>query len=348
MEFLNNYLDNIRETTEEYYHNFNQAVVNSRWDDTTQIRKVKEQIVNNDPFEWTKEYREYDAWIDTVSDMLVNANKVYSDFIEVLPQDINHPQNFRGQYYKIATDGEHEETYLCYDQISKLEQTPNFKCVRCNNVLTFVNNDKKIVKYPCYLGTNISSTNDYVAKNGIIPNTRMIIMVQVNDDTKQLVNNVRLMFEHSSTFVIEEINNFMQEESTNGMVTIMKVYVKYSTLLTRDNKELNLCDYYNADEFPIDENIVKKTLNVDCANATIKQGRSLTINYKVIDENEKEISQDINYECSWADNNYYTIEQNGNSITITNVQMAETPLSITFTSNDCDEVKTTIWLAYKF
>lgn len=347
MEFLNNYLNNIKETPEEYYHNFNQAVVISKWEDTTQIRQVKEQIVNSNPFEWTKEYREYDAWVDTVSDMLVNANKVYSDFIEILPQDINHVQNYRGQYYKVACDKENEETYLCYDAISKLEQTPNFKCVRCNNVLTFVNKNNKIVQYPCYLGTDISSTNDYVAKSGIIPNTRMIVMVQVNDDTKQLVNNIRLMFDHSSTFVVEEINNFMHEEGTNGITTFMKIYVKYNTLLTRDNTELNLCDYYNADEYPSEETITKKTLVVDCANATIKQGKSLTINYKVVDENGDIVDQEIDYNCDWNDDNYYTIDKNNNSITVKNIKMAENPLNIMFTSDGCGDIKTTIWLAYK-
>jgi hypothetical protein len=346
MEFLNNYLNNIRQTPEQYYHDYNQAVVNHRWDDTTQIRKVKEQIVTLNPFAWHNEFREYDAWVDTVSDLMVQYNKVYSDFIEILPQDVDHPQNYRGQYYKLALDNENEETYLCYDTINNLEQLPNFKLVRCNNVLTMINKDNKIVEYPCYLGVDISSTNDYVAKSGITPNSRMIVMVQVNDDTKQIVNNQRFMFEHGSTFEVEEINNFMQEEGTNGAVTIMRLYVKYSPYLPRDNKELNLCDYWGTEIKP-EEPITKKTLIVEPINYNIKQGRTKDIVYKVVNEDGSVISQAVTYTVDWSDDRYYTIENIDNGVKIKNVKMADNPLLITFKSDGCEDITVKIYLISK-
>lgn len=346
MEFLNNYLAHVKQTPEQYYRDYNQAVVNNRWDDTTQIRKIKEQIVTLNPFKWHNKFREYEAWIDTVSDLMVQYNKVYSDFIEILPKDIDHTQNYRGQYYKIALDGENEETYICYDTINNLEQLPNFKCVRCNNVLTMINSNNKIVTYPCYLGVDISSTNDYVSKSGITPNSRMIIMVQVNDDTKEIVNNQRFMFEHGSTFEVEEINNFMQEEGTNGTVTIMRLYVKYSPYLPRDNKELNLCDYWGAENKP-EEPIIKKTLVVEPINYNIKQGRTKDILYKVINEEGSIIQQSVTYEIDWSDDKYYTVEDIENGIRIKNIKMADNPLLITFKSDGCDDVVSKIYLISK-
>jgi len=349
MEFLNNYLFNIKQSPKDYYHDLNQATVNHRFEDTTQIRTVKEQMVSLHPFEWLDEYREYEAWVDTVSDLMVQYNKVYSDFIEVLPKDVDHPQNYRGQYYKLALDNENEETYLCYDTINNLEQLPNFKLVRCNNVLTMIDKNNKIKRYPCYLGVDISSTNDYVAKSGIIPNSRMIVMIQVNEDTKTIVNNQRFMFEHKSCYEIEEINDFMQEEGTNGTVTIMRLYVKYTPLMPRDNTELNLCDYYmNEHEITEDEPITTKTLVVDPIRTTIKEGDTLDINVKVIDDSDNVLSQDFTYSCNWEDNEYYTITKTANGLTIENIQSSDEPLYITIKSDGCEDVNVDLWLVYLF
>jgi hypothetical protein len=348
MEFLNNYLAHVKQTPEQYYHDYNQAVVNNRWDDTTQIREVKEQIVTLNPFAWHDEYRKYEAWVDTVSDLMVQYNKVYSDFLEILPKDIDHPQNYRGQYYKLALDNENEETYLCYDTINNLEQIPSFKVVRCNNVLTMVNSKNEIVKYPCYLGVDISSTNDYVSKSGITPNSRMIVMVQVNDDTKAIVNNQRFMFEHGSTFEVEEINNFMQEEGTNGTVTVMRLYIKYSPLLAKDNKELNLCDYYENTDVPINTEEDNKRIVVSPINVKIMQDDYEDISFKVINDEESEIDQEITYECDWEDEDYYTIESIDGGIRINNIKKSNKPLYITFKSKDCEDVVATVWLVYRF
>lgn len=344
MEFLKNYLTHVKQTPEQYYRDYNQAVVNNRWDDTTQIRKIKEQIVTLNPFKWHNKFREYEAWVDTVSDLMVQYNKVYSDFIEILPKDINHVQNYRGQYYKIALDGENEETYICYDTINNLEQLPNFKCVRCNNVLTMVNSKNKIVAYPCYLGVDISSTNDYVSKSGITPNSRMIIMIQVNDDTKEIVNNQRFMFEHGSTFEVEEINNFMQEEGTNGAVTIMRIYVKYSPILPRDNKELNLCDYWGSEDKPEEETVIKKTLIVDPINYNIAEEEYLDVTYKVINSDGVVINQEVTYTTDWEDSKYYTITEIDNGIRITNNKRSPKPLRITFETVDCDSITAKFYL----
>lgn len=38
----------------------------------------------------------------------------------------------------MALDGEHEEYYICYDRMGTLDQVADFSCVRCNNVLTWI------------------------------------------------------------------------------------------------------------------------------------------------------------------------------------------------------------------
>ena len=299
----------------EYYQGLTQETLNSQWDNTTQLYTIKEQSAL--PFK--DEYTEYEAWVDTISDNLVNTSKVYSDFVKVLFKDIDHKQNYKGQYYKINLDGEHEEYYICYDRMNNLSQVSDFNCVRCNNVLTWVDEYGNILTMPCYLGTDISSTNNLISKDGIVPNTRLIILVQANDYTMSIVKNQRFMFQHSTAFKVEEVNNYMQEQGTNGQVTCVKMYVDYSAILPSDNKELNICDYYKSDyTLKIDQGDIEQTQGFKGKlTATVKNGTDVIdvpLKWSTSDSDVIEIDEQGNYQvigeigsmgqitCSMADN----------------------------------------------
>ena len=312
---VNNYLDKIIQTPKEYYQGLVQATINDQWINTTQLFTIKEQSAL--PF--VDEYTEYEAWVDVISDNLINTSKVYSDFVRVLFQDIDHKQNYKGQYYKMALDGKHEEYYICYDRMRTLEQVADFSCVRCNNVLTWIDEYGKIVEMPCYLGTDISSTNNLINKDGTVPNTRLIILVQANDYTMSIVKNQRFMFQHSTAFKVEEVNNYMREEGTDGQVTCVKIYVDYSALLPSDNKELNICDYYKFDyTLKIDQGDIEQTQGFKGKlTATVKNGTDVIdvpLKWSTNDSDVVEIDEQGNYQvigeigsmgqitCSMADN----------------------------------------------
>ena len=295
MEFLKNYMKYMYQKPKEYYQSLTQETLNSQWDNTTQLYTIKEQSAL--PF--VDEYTEYEAWVDAISDNLVNTSKVYSDFVKVLFKDIDHKQNYKGQYYKINLDGEHEEYYICYDKMNRLSQVSDFNCVRCNNVLTWVDEYGKILTMPCYLGTDISSTNNLVSKDGIVPNTRLIILVQANEYTMSIVKNQRFMFQHSTAFKVEEVNNYMQEQETDGQVTCVKIYVDYSAILPSDNKELNICDYYKTDyTLTIDQGDIEQTNGFSGQlTATVKDGNDIV---------------DVPLKWSTSDSEVIKIDEQGN------------------------------------
>jgi hypothetical protein len=244
MEFYSNHLSSVAMTPSEYYESQNQAIVDSLWEDTDRIYKIKEQ--RGLPFR--NEWCEYEAWLSTVSDNSINMNKSVSDFIQVLFKDNDHKANFKGQYYKICLDGEHEEDYICYDKMNKLSQLSDFKVVRCNQTLTWVNSKNgNIVTMPCYIGYDISSTNNQYAKTGTIPNVRMVIYVQANEETLSIQENKRLMFSHRQCYKVEQVEDYEYEQFTDNEITFVKLYIAYSPLLPTDNTELNLCDYYSYD-----------------------------------------------------------------------------------------------------
>ena len=312
---VKNYLDKIVQTPKEYYQGLVQATLNDQWTNTTQLFTIKEQSAL--PF--VDEYTEYEAWVDAISDNLVNTSKVYSDFVKILFKDIDHKQNYKGQYYKLNLDGEHEEYYICYDKMNRLSQVSDFNCVRCNNVLTWVDEYGKILTMPCYLGTDISSTNNLVSKDGIVPNTRLIILVQANEYTMSIVKNQRFMFQHSTAFKVEEVNNYMQEQETDGQVTCVKLYVDYSAILPSDNKELNICDYYKTNyTLTIDQGNIEQTQGFKGKlTATVKNGTDVIevpLKWSTNDSDVVEIDEQGNYQvvgeigsmgqitCSMADN----------------------------------------------
>ena len=296
MEFLNNYMKYMYQKPKEYYQGLTQETLNSQWDNTTQLYTIKEQSAL--PFK--DEYTEYEAWIDAISDNLVNTSKVYSDFVKILFKDIDHKQNYKGQYYKLNLDGEHEEYYICYDKMNRLSQVSDFNCVRCNNVLTWADEYGNILTMPCYLGTDISSTNNLVSKDGIVPNTRLIILVQANEYTMSIVKNQRFMFQHSTAFKVEEVNNYMQEQETDGQVTCVKLYVDYSAILPSDNKELNICDYYKTNyTLTIDQGDIEQTNGFNGQlTATVKDGNNIVdmpLKWSTSDSEVIEIDEQGNY-----------------------------------------------------
>lgn len=292
---VDNYKKNIAVTPRENWQSLHQATLDDMWNDTTQIYTIKEQ--NALPF--TDEYTEYEAWISTVSDDLINYSKVYSDFVRLFYRDLNHKQNYKGQYYKMNLDGEHEETYICYDRMNLTTLTADFKVVRCNNVLTWIDEYGNIITLPCYLGTDITSTNNLIGKDGIVPNMRMIILVQANEFTKSIVKNQRFMFEHSTAFKVEEVNNFMQEQGTDGQVTCIKIYINYSAILPSDNIEINICDYYDVDY----------TLEID--QKDIEQVKDFEGTLMATVKNLEEVV-DMPVNWSTSDKTVVTINENGN------------------------------------
>jgi hypothetical protein len=242
MSFVDLYANNIWETPEEHYKNFNQAVMDSYWQDTTQIRTIKEE---NYPFDNT--YVEQEALVDTVSEFITNTQKVSGDYIKVTFRDIDHTLNHRGQKYLYAPDGVSENTYLCYDKLNPLTQIPDFKAIRCNNHLTIMLEDGSIIKEPCAIGYEITGTNNNITKDATVNQRRMVILVQGNNNTKDIKLNQRFIFQHKQAYKITEMNVLNQEDYNDENVTLYTLYVEWSTLSAQDNLELNVADYYQYD-----------------------------------------------------------------------------------------------------
>lgn len=322
------YINNIAQSPSDTYNSIAQETIKKQWDNTTQLRMVQEE---NYPF--NQEYTEYEAWISTISNVSVNTDKIIGDYIGILFKDCDHPQNYKGQKYIYNND-----TYLCYDRLNKLTQVSDFKCIRCNNTMSWIDRgSKEIYSEPMFLGYEVTSTNNQISKEGTIGNSRLIIFCQANEKTKSIGINQRFIFQHKSAFKVEEINNYNQESGTNGDVTFLKFHMVKDTINPQtDNIELNLADYnniMNGDTTDTPSEIMSEII-ISPTFSSLVVGGSLTFSANLY-KNSVLADDVVTCVVSGLDNSYYTLveEIEKNTFTLTCDKESLTKLVLTFSAD---------------
>lgn len=291
MEFYNNYMNNLYEIPSESYKGLVQATLNAQWDNTTQKYIIQEE---NYPFNNT--YKEVEAIVNTVTENITNTTKISANYIDILFKDITYPQNYRGQKYIF-----NNKTYLCYEAINKLTQTSNFKAILCNNTIKWIDKvNGDILQEPVFIGFEITSTSNQVSGDGIVPQRKLILMMQCNEQTKKIGLNDRFILNHKRAFKVTEINDMiMNDINDDNSVTMLTMYIEWDSLLPQDNPELNIADYYaNTYSVEINQAYIEQIQNYQGQlTATVK------INGKVED----------NTQVEWltSNNNVVTVTQDG-------------------------------------
>jgi hypothetical protein len=232
---MENYINKFTQNPSDFYKGLNQATIDSVWDNTTQVRKVKEES-----YPFNEEYTEYEAWVSTVADVTTSTNKVIGNYIELLFRNIDHPLNYRGQKYKYKTDGEREDTYLCYDKLNPLTNTSNTKLIKCNNKLRWINvNNGKVYEEPMFIGWQLMATNNQISKAGTIPERRLVCLVQGNENTRYIHENQRFILSHNKAFKVTQVDDLNLEDLEEN-ATLLTLYIEWCPILPIDNLELNL------------------------------------------------------------------------------------------------------------
>ena len=249
MDWYDTYLGTVAQTPKESWQGLNQASLNTAWDDTTQIKHIKEQV-----YPFRDEYVDYEVWVDTVSDILVNTSKDISDFISILFKDNKREPNHRGQKYLYdPNDDGSYQTYLCYDTISPLEQTASSKLVRCNNYLKWIDETGTIRKEQCFIGYELSAYNNQVSKEGTVESRHLVCMIQGNEHTLKFKTNQRFIIGHKSAFRITQVNSYMMEDINTEDTPLLEMFIQWDSLLPSDDLENNIADIHN-DTYTIEIN----------------------------------------------------------------------------------------------
>lgn len=297
-------METMSETPDEAYRGLTQATMTAQFGNTTQLRKIKEEDF---PFE--NAYTEFDAWVNSVSDVSVSTNKVIGNYIEILFEDINHRGNYRGTKYIYEN-----ETYLTYDKLNLVNVIPSTKAIKCNNFLSFKTKDGSIVKEPVFIGWEITSTNSQISKEGITENRRLVVLLQNNKYTNNIQVNQRFIFNHKRAFKVESIDDMQMDSMLTEDVTLNTLYIAWDVVLPTDDLVNNIANGSNEGLY----NISIQQLDIEQETGYIGQLTSITtyngnvisddnVTWKTSNEDVVTIDQNGNYEIVGAENEVATI-----------------------------------------
>lgn len=280
---MSDFLSYVTQTPDKFYKDLNQATIDTSWENTTQIRTIKEE---NYPFD--NIFHDEEVWVSTVADVTTSVNKVIGNYISVLFRDITHKLNHRGQKYIYKTDGENDDFYLCYDKLNPLTQTANTKLILCNNKLKWIDRDNGALREePMFIGWEMTSTNNQISKDGIVPERRLVCLVQGNENTRKIIDNQRFILSHNKAFKVTQVDDLNLEHLDETIPTLLTLYIQWCPILPNDNLTENLANYYDG----------KYSIEVDRSEIKGENGHKGSI-HAVVKYNDTEVNVPVLWDSS--------------------------------------------------
>lgn len=236
MSLYNDFLSRKKNTAkdnESYYRKYAQEWINKYFYDTTLVRDIKEEI-----YPFSNNYKDYEVHIDSVSDVTINTNKAIGSYLSLIFKDCEH-KTYRGQKY-IYND----EPYLCYDTTKPLSRIAKTQIIKCNNKLRWIDDNGAIIQEPCFIGWEVSATNSNITKDSTIEQRRLICLIQGNENTDKIKTNQRFLLSKDNALKVTQIFKENLDNINDSYSNMFTLYIEWSTVSSKDNKELLLADYY--------------------------------------------------------------------------------------------------------
>ncbi len=250
MDSYLSYLDNLAQSPNDFYRDNTQEFISRKFDNTTRLDTIYEESI---PFNFDF-VNSYEVIVDSVSDTYTNVTKITGDYKSILYKDCEH-KVIRGQY--ILYDNDY---YLVYEATSKLATTSKPKIIRCNNYIKWYDENNIVRKYPVMIGTDYGSTNPQVSKDGIVPNGRLVLMIQGNEHTRNIFLNQRFVLSHKQVFKVNEIDMYNIIDTETEEVPMMKIYIEFVPANQHDDLKNNIShndiEEEQQEEIPTGDKIV--------------------------------------------------------------------------------------------
>ncbi len=226
-----NYIRNVAQTPVQSWLSQEQAMINDRWNDTTQERLVEEQNGIG-----CSCYSPIHVWVSERIDQ-GTGYKSSEDFAVFTFKDINYcPQ--RGLYYKWDNN-----YWITINTNAAMTVQKEITVRRCNNLLRWIDPKSGAVNsVPCVIEYDAQSPSFQVGKKVITPNNHYVIIVQGNEAVQSLKVNQRFVF-NNRPFKFAGHNNSLQEMTINGNPSLMYLDVYLDEIEPTDNMELSIANY---------------------------------------------------------------------------------------------------------
>lgn len=317
-----------------YYKNFQQALIDSQWTNTTTLYTVNEQQSINI---W--EFNEIEVHLNHAIAMVTKGLPNGDDFRKINFQDLDHDIT-RGLYYMF------DNNYWIATFTDEAELlTKNVMVRRCNNWLKWIDKSTgNILEYPCVLAYDATSPQNQVDNDIITPNNGLFIIVQGNTDTLSIETNQRFLF-NGRPFKVAGYNNALMESSVDESPNILYLDTYLDEISPYDDFENGIANNFEpvntiGTESGTQPTIPSGTAYIEISPylESINQGQSVVITANVIDSNGQQTNDTVVCNPSNADPKNYILESLGNNqFKLTNVKMDQNPLNLQFISGSLIE-----------
>lgn len=202
------------------------------------------------------------ARVETASNIRMRFSKIKDDYKKVLFSDFSYIADKGDIFHCLDFD------WICIDRGNS--SSSNFCIItRCTYLLKWIDNSKTIVEQSvAVVNTEINSLGANTNATMPIPESRMLMILPINDNTLGLEENRRFMFKHKQAMKCTNLD--MTSEDGLMFVSVMKDV--YNPVI--DNDILHIADYNQL------ENITISILN---DNGSVMIGNTLQINAQLND-----------------------------------------------------------------
>lgn len=222
-----------------------------------------------------------------------------------------------------------DSTWICTNTDNYSYSTKSQIVRRCNNQITYINNDGEICYEPCIIDYAMKYSNVYYNNEVDIPQGTIIVITQNNDFTNKIQINDRFIF-NNQTFKVKSQINYLRNDTEEIDSVLLKSFEMYvDQVQPDDNMELKIANFSRYKEvYPPRPKIINGT-KISPELHELLQGRSVDFECYYI---EDQVQTEYKYEfiTNWYDEDYYEIKiLDGNHFTVTNKhKRIDKPLTI--------------------
>ena len=230
--------DNMRtfvKTPKDYYLDNLQALINDRWENSTQTYNTiyQQKAIGS------TEYEQVHISVDTAIDIGTGFKKG-DDFKVFSHKNISHEVPL-GLYFH--TDNDY---WICINTNGYASPTNSVEVRRCNNIMKWVDPDNGYVHQEwCAIDYELSSPRPQQDKDVIVANGHVFVIVQGNDVTRKIRKNQRFIF-NGQPYKIGAFQTMLDQNATTYFSTLLYIDMYLDTIQPNDDLVNNVA---NASEY---------------------------------------------------------------------------------------------------
>ena len=295
--FFENSVNNLlpSPSPDDWYRGIEQAFINAQWENTTTLRTIQEQDVNDNQYDYFENFTftEVEAWVNSVVGQSSTGSKTGRDFVQLIFQNINHPK-LEGRYYIV--EGQY---YLSYFDNRVVDLDANLSVRRCNEWMRIVDPmSGAIYQLPCVVDYDMSAPSNKVTNDIITPNNHAVVKVQQNAMSDRLFKTNKRFILGGRPFKITGMQNATNQFIDNSISSMMDIDLFLDEIWENDDLENGVAD----------NGTYKYEININSSDLSLAQETKFDLTANVM-LNGKEIGRVV--EWNSLDETVITVDDSG-------------------------------------